>query len=208
MTDVAERRKRDKTRLAAGARPSARSSMRIDRTGCAHFRHRTVQHSERLDDPDPAGRRLPLRVEILLRLQQAFLPFFDGLFSGRNLRQPPERGDVAVFKYPATRARVSTGRTTSSASSACGRSHPVTTACCISTARRSSACAFGDYVKGNNAITEGHALQRDAAQRRRYTVLEYSDDGPADNTPEFLVPAGNYFVMATTATIRWTAERA
>ena len=26
-------------------------------------------------------------------------------------------------------------------------------------------------------------------------MLEYSDNGPADNTPEFLVPAGNYFVM-------------
>ena len=30
---------------------------------------------------------------------------------------------------------------------------------------------------------------------RRHDVLEYSDNGMADNTPEFLVPAGNYFVM-------------
>ena len=26
-------------------------------------------------------------------------------------------------------------------------------------------------------------------------MLEYTDNGMADNTPEFLVPAGNYFVM-------------
>jgi signal peptidase I len=26
-------------------------------------------------------------------------------------------------------------------------------------------------------------------------VVEYTDNGMADNTPEFLVPAGNYFVM-------------
>src|SRR5438552_16608552 len=49
---------------------------RLDRTGGADFRHRAVQHSIGLDDPDPAGRRLSVRLQVFLRLQQALLPFF------------------------------------------------------------------------------------------------------------------------------------
>ena len=59
------------------------------RTGCAHLRHRAVQHPVGLDDPDAAGRRLPVRLQILLRLQQAFLPFSLGLFSGRIFAARP-----------------------------------------------------------------------------------------------------------------------
>ena len=59
------------------------------------------QHPLGLDDPDLAGRRLPVRLEILVRLQQAIHSLFHSAsFSGRIFGRVPERGDVAVFKYP------------------------------------------------------------------------------------------------------------
>ena len=54
---------------------------------------------------------------------------------------------------------------------------------------------IGDYVKGSNGhYQKGTLYSETLPNGRRYTVLEYSDNGMADNTPEFLVPAGNYFV--------------
>ena len=74
----------------------------------------------------PSGSMIPtllsdyLRVEILVRLRrEQLLPFSMGLFPGRIFSRPPERGDVAVFKYPGDQARASIAPTTSSASSAC-----------------------------------------------------------------------------------------
>jgi signal peptidase I len=55
---------------------------------------------------------------------------------------------------------------------------------------------IGDHVKGNNGhYQKGTLYSETLPNGRRYTVLEYRDDGMADNTPEFLVPAGSYFVM-------------
>ena len=55
---------------------------------------------------------------------------------------------------------------------------------------------LGDYVKGANGHYQKGTLYRETLPNgRSYTVLEYTDDGMADNTPEFLVPANSYFVM-------------
>ena len=55
---------------------------------------------------------------------------------------------------------------------------------------------IGDYVRGTNGhYQKGTLYSEQLPNGRRYTVLEYNDNGPADNTPEFLVPAGSYFVM-------------
>jgi signal peptidase I len=51
-------------------------------------------------------------------------------------------------------------------------------------------------VKGTNGHYQKGTLYKETLPNgRSYTVLEYTDNGMADNTPEFLVPAGNYFAM-------------
>src|SRR3981189_203376 len=125
-------------------------------------------------------------------------PFSMGVFSARIFGHPPERGDVAVFKYPGDqgqglnrtdyikriaglpggRIRVPHGRRPINGT-------PV------------QRLRIGDYVKGNNGhYQKGTLYSETLPNGRHYTVLEYSDDGPADNTPEFLVPPGNHSVMA------------
>jgi len=55
---------------------------------------------------------------------------------------------------------------------------------------------IGDYVKGaHGQYQKGTLYSEKLPNGRRYTVLEYSDNGPSDNTPEFLVPANSFFVM-------------
>ena len=60
-----------------------------------------LQHSVRLDEGDAAGRRLPVRLEIRLRLQP-LSPSRSArrLFDGRIWAAQPERGDIVVFKLP------------------------------------------------------------------------------------------------------------
>ena len=60
-----------------------------------------VQHPVRLDEVDAAGRRLPVRLEIRLRLLAASrCRSGSPLFDGRIWSAPPERGDIVVFKLP------------------------------------------------------------------------------------------------------------
>ncbi len=55
---------------------------------------------------------------------------------------------------------------------------------------------IGDYVKGSyGSYQKGTLFSETLPNGRRYTVLEYYDNGPSDNTPEFLVPANSYFMM-------------
>ena len=54
---------------------------------------------------DAAGRRLPVRLEAVLRLQPPFVPFGGTMlsaymFDGRMFASQPKRGDVVVFKLP------------------------------------------------------------------------------------------------------------
>ena len=71
------------------------------RAGDPHLPVSAVQYSLRLDEGDAAGRRLSVRVEIQLRLQQYSLPLSPPLFSGRlPSGWQPQRGDVVVFRLP------------------------------------------------------------------------------------------------------------
>ena len=124
-------------------------------------------------------------------------PFSAGLFPGRIFGSPPERGDVAVFKYPGDQGqgvnrtdyiKRIVGMPGDRIQMVNGVLHINGTAV--------PRLRVGDYVRGTNGhYQKGTLYSEQLPNGRRYTVLEYNDNGPADNTPEFLVPAGSYFVM-------------
>ena len=79
--DEASRRTKAASGKHQGHRPGA-----AHRAGRPHVPVPAVQHSVRLADPDAADRRLPVRLEIHLRLFQAIrFPFSPPLFSGPRL---------------------------------------------------------------------------------------------------------------------------
>ena len=60
-----------------------------------------LQHPVRLAHPDAPDRRLPVRLEILLRLLEALDPLQPASFlRAGSLVEEPKRGDIAVFKLP------------------------------------------------------------------------------------------------------------
>ena len=120
------------------------------------------------------------------------LPFSLPLFTGRLFGDGLERGDVAVFKLP------SDGKTDyiKRIIGLPGDRIQVTNGVLHINGKPVERLRIGDYVKGTNGHYQKGTLYKETLPNgRSYTVLEYTDNGMADNTPEFLVPAGNYFVM-------------
>jgi len=124
-------------------------------------------------------------------------PFSMGLFPGRIFGSPPERGDVAVFKYPGDQGQgVNRTDYIKRIVGMPGDRIQVTSGVLHINGTAVPRLRIGDYVRGTNShYQKGTLYSEQLPNGRRYTVLEYNDDGPSDNTPEFLVPAGNYFVM-------------
>jgi signal peptidase I len=124
-------------------------------------------------------------------------PFSMGLFPGRIFGSAPERGDVAVFKYPGDQGQ-GANRTDyiKRIVGMPGDRIQVTNGVLHINGAAVPRLRIGDYVRGTNGFYhKGTLYSEQLPNGRRYTVLEYTDSGPTDNTPEFLVPAGNYFVM-------------
>ena len=125
-------------------------------------------------------------------------PFSAGLFSGRIFGQPPERGDVAVFKYPGDQGQgVNRTDYIKRIVGLPGDRIQVMNGVLHINGKPVERLRIGDYVKGDNGhYQKGTLYQRDAAQRPAlHGSSKIRDNGPSDNTPEFLVPAGHYFVM-------------
>ena len=87
-------------RAAVGGHRPCRRPRADPRAARADFPLPAVQYSFGLDDGDAAGRRLSVRVEVCLRLQQYSFPFGLNLFNGRILATSPSAATWIVFKLP------------------------------------------------------------------------------------------------------------
>ena len=138
-------------------------------------------------------------------------PFSMGLFSGRIFSQPPERGDVAVFKYPGDQGQ-GLNRTDyiKRIVGMPGDRIQVTNGVLHINGTPVERLRIGDYVKGNNGhYQKGTLYSETLPNGRRYTVLEYYRQ--RHGRQHAGVPGSGRQLLrrwATTATIRSTAERA
>jgi signal peptidase I len=123
-------------------------------------------------------------------------PFSMGMFPGRIFGSPPVRGDVAVFKYPGDQGQ-GANRTDyiKRIVGLPGDRIQVTNGVLIINGKPTERTFIGEYTSGAGLYQRGKLYKETLPNGRSYTVLEYSDDGMSDNTPEFVVPPDSFFVM-------------
>jgi len=124
-------------------------------------------------------------------------PFSLGFFPGRIFSRVPHRGDVAVFKFPGDQGeglnrtdyiKRIVGLPGDRIQVIGGVLHINGVAC--------ERTLIGDYVKGaHGQYQRGTLYSEKLPDGRVHEILEASDTGAVDNTPEFLVPADSFFVM-------------
>src|SRR5580704_10384864 len=118
-------------------------------------------------------------------------PFSMGLFPGRIFGQPPERGDVAVFKYPGDQGQ-GMNRTDyiKRIVGLPGDRIQVTNGVLNINGKPVERIAIGDYVQGGaGSYRRGKLYSEVLPNGRRHEIIEATDNASTDNTPEFLVPA-------------------
>jgi signal peptidase I len=119
------------------------------------------------------------------------LPFSPPLFSGRILGTPPERGDVVVFHLPGSDSEDYIKRVIGLPGDRIqmvgGLLHingvPV---------KRERAADFIDDEKGGARVRRWRETLPNGVT---YETLDLQDDGPLDDTEEYAVPPGHYFMM-------------
>ncbi|MGE5545510.1 MAG: signal peptidase I [Solirubrobacterales bacterium] len=122
------------------------------------------------------------------------LPFSMGPSGGRILEKTPERGDVIVFKKPPENSvdyikRV-IGLPGDRIQVVGGILHingePV---------KRDRVEDFVERDKDGNILRAPQYIETLPNGRKHKIIEFYGDNGPADNTREYVVPAGHYFMM-------------
>jgi len=123
-------------------------------------------------------------------------PFSLGFFSGRIFGHAPQRGDVAVFKYPGDQGQ-GANRTDyiKRIVGLPGDRIRVVNGILQINGKPVERIPIGDYVTRGGSYKKGTLYTEVLPNGRRHEILETTDNGISDNTPEFLVPAGQYFAM-------------
>ncbi len=122
------------------------------------------------------------------------LPLSLPLFQGRILFHPPERGDVAVFKVPSDNRTDYIKRIIGLPGDRIQVIHRVLYINGNPVERKQVA----DYVEHDpRGGTQLYAQYIETLPNgRSHPIIEYSgNESPADNTPEYVVPEGHYFMM-------------
>ena len=123
-------------------------------------------------------------------------PLSMGIFSGRVFFQEPQRGDVAVFKYPGDQGQ-GYNRTDyiKRLVGLPGDRIQVTNGVLHINGKPVERIRLGEYGGGLTGARRATLYNEVLPNGRVHEIIEVSDNGSSDNTPEFLVPAGHYFAM-------------
>jgi signal peptidase I len=121
------------------------------------------------------------------------LPFSPRVFSGRIIERAPERGDVAVFKFPRDNKTdyikrivgLPGDRIQVTGGTLFVNGEPV---------KRQRLGEYIDYDRAGNGVRMTR-YQETLPNGKSYVVVEMTDAGPLDNTPVYVVPPGHYFGM-------------
>ena len=120
-------------------------------------------------------------------------PFGPALFSGRILASVPERGDVIVFKLPRDNSTDYIKRVIGLP----GDHIQVIGGVVHINGQPVKRERLEDYVeldeRGNKITVPRY--RETLPEGKTYTVLDLVDNGYGDNTPEYVVPEGHFFMM-------------
>jgi signal peptidase I len=121
------------------------------------------------------------------------LPFGLPLFSGRIFFHPPDRGDVVVFKLPTDNSTDYIKRVIGLPGDHIQMKNGILYINGQPCPRR----RVEDYLyqEGNGAVLPVAQYIETLPNGRQHPIIEMTDRGPLDNTQEYVVPAGDYFMM-------------